>query len=262
MVLNIYMKDSLLIPFITALLFAAHPLHTEVVANIKGRDEIVTFLFCLLATGLLYSYVTKNSKLAFIGGIVCYFIALFSKESAITFIAIIPMFYYFFTKAERGKYFSTALAMIACTVVFLFVRRKVLGNVETLIPVEDNSIAGIKDIILQKANAIYLLGVYLKLLIFPSPLIADGSYNHFPVIGLTSWKFLMPALIFSAAGIYAVINFKKKDTVSFCNSLFFRYGFNCFKCDNSDRNKLWRTVNVCSFAWLLPDCLQFSFQNY
>ena len=32
-----------------ALLFAAHPVHTEAVANIKGRDEILVLLGCLLA---------------------------------------------------------------------------------------------------------------------------------------------------------------------------------------------------------------------
>jgi len=31
------------IPFIASLLFVVHPIHTEVVANVKGRDEIMTF---------------------------------------------------------------------------------------------------------------------------------------------------------------------------------------------------------------------------
>ena len=31
--------------FITALLFSLHPIHTEVVANIKSRDELLCFLF-------------------------------------------------------------------------------------------------------------------------------------------------------------------------------------------------------------------------
>jgi len=32
------------LPFIAALLFAVHPVHTEIVANIKGRDEILVSL--------------------------------------------------------------------------------------------------------------------------------------------------------------------------------------------------------------------------
>jgi tetratricopeptide (TPR) repeat protein len=220
-VLNLYLNDSLLIPFISTLLFAAHPIHTEVVANIKGRDEIMTLLLCLLSVWSLHSYASKNSKLGFLGGIVCFFIALFAKESAVTFIAVIVMLYYFFTKAEGKKYFNTTIAMIACTAIFLIIRRNVLGNVETLIPVEDNSIAGIKDLVIQKANAIYIMGVYLKLLFFPSPLIADGSYNHFPVIGLSNWKFLVPAAVYASAFVYAILNFRKKDPASFAILYFF-----------------------------------------
>ena len=34
--------------FLTALFFLAHPIHTEAIANIKGRDEIMALLFSLL----------------------------------------------------------------------------------------------------------------------------------------------------------------------------------------------------------------------
>ena len=220
-VLNLYMNDALLIPFISSLLFAAHPLHTEVVANIKGRDEIVCFLLCLLAAWSLYLYVTKDSTRAFITGITFYFIALFAKESAITFLAVIPLFFYFFTSAENGKYIKTLSAMGACTIIFLLIRSKVLGHVITLIPIEDNSLAAIKNIFVQKANAIYILGVYLKLMILPFPLISDGSYNHFPPIGLTSWKFLVPFIILISAAVYSILKFKKKDIVSFSILYFF-----------------------------------------
>lgn len=220
-VLNRYMNDALLIPFITALLFAVHPLHTEVVANIKGRDEIVCFLFCLLAIWSFHSYATKGKIKAFIAGIVCFFIALFAKESAITFLAVIPLFFYFFTTAETGKYFKTISALGVCVLVFLLIRNKVLGNVESLIPMEDNSLVAIKNIFLQRANAIYLMGVYLKLMVLPFPLISDGSYNHFPPVGLSSWKFLIPFLIFISSGVFAILKFKSKDIVAFSILYFF-----------------------------------------
>ena len=37
------------VPFLATLLFALHPLHTEAVANIKGRDEIMSMLGAILA---------------------------------------------------------------------------------------------------------------------------------------------------------------------------------------------------------------------
>lgn len=41
--------DWTIIAFVSALLFVAHPVHTEVVANIKGRDEIMTLLGALIS---------------------------------------------------------------------------------------------------------------------------------------------------------------------------------------------------------------------
>lgn len=219
--LSRYMNDSLIIPFLAALLFAAHPIHTEVVANIKSRDEIVCLLLSLTAAYFFHSYATKNSTAALLAGIGSFFAALFSKESAITFIAIIPLMYYFFTNAKKHKYLVTTISMVVCASIFLLIRWKILGNTTTLTPVEDNSLVAIKDTLVQRANAIYILGVYLKLFIYPEPLLADGSYNHFPAVGLFSWKFLVPFIIFVFGAVYALIRFRKKDIVSFSIIYFF-----------------------------------------
>ena len=186
------LQGDLFIPFVTSLLFAAHPLHTEVVANIKSRDEIVCLLLVITACFFLYNYVTRNSTKALLVGVLAYFIALFSKESAITFLAVVPLIYYFFTNAAKQKYILTIIGMGLATVVFLIIRRNVLGNTESLIPIEDNSLVAIKNIIVQRANAIYIFGHYLLLMIYPVNLIVEGSYNHFKEVVLTSWKFLLP----------------------------------------------------------------------
>ena len=41
---------SVLIAFSATLLYALHPIHTEAVANIKGRDEIMVFMGAIMAT--------------------------------------------------------------------------------------------------------------------------------------------------------------------------------------------------------------------
>jgi tetratricopeptide (TPR) repeat protein len=220
-VLSKYMNGSLLVPFITALIFAAHPLHTEVVANIKSRDEIVCFLLVLAAISLFHNYVTQNSMKSLIAGIAVFFVSLLAKESAITFIAVVPLMFYFFTNATSDKYYKTVGGMIAVTAIFLLIRSKVLGHVESLIPMEDNSLVAIKGFLLQRANAIYIMGVYLYKFIIPYPLISDASYNTFPPVELSSWKFLVPFVLLIGAAVYAVMNFKKKDPISFSIIYFF-----------------------------------------
>ncbi|MEZ4984142.1 MAG: hypothetical protein R2795_03750, partial [Saprospiraceae bacterium] len=58
------------IPLLATLVFAAHPLHTEAVANIKGRDEIITLLGSLAALGLLL----KGRLPHLVGAGVCFFL--------------------------------------------------------------------------------------------------------------------------------------------------------------------------------------------
>jgi hypothetical protein len=40
----------------TVLLFIAHPIHTEVVGNIKSRDELLCFLFSFLSIHFILKY--------------------------------------------------------------------------------------------------------------------------------------------------------------------------------------------------------------
>ena len=221
LVLSKFMSNKLTVPFIAALLFASHPLHTEVVANIKSRDEIVSFLFLMLTAGLYHDYVVKNSKKSFLLGTFTYLVALFTKESSVTFLAVIPLMFYFFTNAGKIKYYRVLLAMGGCAAFFLLIRMQVLGNVKTLIPPEDNSLLEIKGFLLQRVNAFYIMGHYLKLLVWPAPLVSDGSYNTFPEIGITSWKFFVPFMVFIGAAVYAIITFKKKDPIAFAILYFF-----------------------------------------
>ena len=77
--------------FLATALFAAHPIHTEVVANIKGCDEIVTLLGSLGALWLvLKAFDTGKTMYAALSGLV-FFLACLSKENAATFVVVIPL---------------------------------------------------------------------------------------------------------------------------------------------------------------------------
>src|SRR6185436_1377839 len=50
------------IAFIGALVFAVHPIHTEVVANIKSRDELLCYFFGFWSLNLFMNYM-KSGKM-------------------------------------------------------------------------------------------------------------------------------------------------------------------------------------------------------
>src|SRR3972149_9432274 len=76
LLMNLFRNFHPIFSFITTLLFIAHPIHTEVVANIKSRDEILAFLNLIIGVFLLlfaYKNQKTNFKLIFLSCIFFYF---------------------------------------------------------------------------------------------------------------------------------------------------------------------------------------------
>ena len=216
-----YFEGQMIIPFLTVMLFTVHPIHAEVVANIKSRDEILAFLFCLLSAGMFHRWIYNSKTTSLVLACFFYFVALFAKESAITFLLIFPLMFYFFTPAEKKHYINAEIPLLLLTGIFLLIRRKILGPFSGSVPIIDNFIAGQDGFIAQRVNAIYMLGYYLKTILFPNILISDGSYNHFKAVTITDWKFLVSAVVFLGGMIYAILNFRKKEISSFAILFFF-----------------------------------------
>lgn len=199
---------------VAVLLFLLHPLHTEVVANIKGRDEILTFLFSLFAFRYilldLQSQNKKNKRLLIWSG-VFFFLALMSKENAITFLFIIPISLYFFTEAKRRDYFRIAVPLLVATFLFLYIRGQVLGYGFGDAPNElmNNPFLGMSGAE-KMATIIYTWGIYLKLLIFPHPLTYDYYPYHIPVMSWSDSIVWLIAVLYIAIGLYALLYMRKK----------------------------------------------------
>ncbi|MDR3351233.1 MAG: hypothetical protein LBN98_06320 [Prevotellaceae bacterium] len=111
------------VPVIATLLFIAHPVHVEAVANIKGRDEIMTFLGALMALFYTLRWLdTRQPHFLFIT-FLCFLGGAFAKENALTFLAIIPVTIYF-----TGQYkLKHLLLFTALTVIPVFLLLKGQG---------------------------------------------------------------------------------------------------------------------------------------
>ena len=85
-----------MLAFVSTALFVAHPVHTEVVANLKSRDELLSFLNLVLTLLMALIYVDSQKRKYFFLSLLFFYLALLSKETAITGLALIPLFFYFF----------------------------------------------------------------------------------------------------------------------------------------------------------------------
>jgi len=217
-VLRKYMsKAHTLIPFVITLLYAAHPIHTEVVSNIKSRDEIMSFFFLMLTLLLLHKWFAKRKWWGLIVSLPIFFLAFLSKEGVITMLFIFPLMAWYFTEAKSKTILIGSLLPIIPALVYIIIRHQITSkySVSSSISILDNFLVGATDSTTHFATAVLLLGKYLLLTIIPYQLVCDYSYNQIPIIGLTNHLFIISVAVYLAISIYVIKNFRKKSPLIF-----------------------------------------------
>ena len=204
------------IPFIASLLFLAHPIHTEVVANIKGRDEIMTVLGSLGALYYTLRYLDTDKIKYLVFSSIVLFLGLMSKENAITFLAVIPLSVYYFTNHSLKRNFIALLPLIAVSVIYLFIRNQVIGFTIGASAGELMNNPYLHATTGEKfATIFYTMVLYIKLLIFPHPLTYDYYPKQIPIIEWSDFRAIISLAIYLGMGAIALIGLKKKTVISY-----------------------------------------------
>ncbi len=206
------------LPFVATLLFVIHPIHIEVVANIKGRDEIMVFLFSFASLLACLRYAKNNSIITLIMASVYLFLGLLSKENAITFLAVIPVALYFFTDMSLSKIGRAMLPLLGVTILFLFIRYRVIGyfmsNGSEITDIMNNPFYGM-TFGERTATVFYTLGKYIALLVFPHPLTHDYYPYQIPKMQWSNVESMMSLMVYIGLAIFAVWSLFKKSIPGF-----------------------------------------------
>jgi len=216
--MKIFRKYNYVVPLLITVLFIAHPVHTEVVANIKSRDEILSFLFCILSVycSLQYYCYNKPQYYIFLSWIF-FFLAVLSKETVLMYAVIIPMIYYFFTDFSIRKDIIIAAPYIGIVLVYMLIRGHVLDSItfNEKMDVINNSLMAAKPGTDRLATTMYALGKYIVLLFVPITLTFDYSYKQIPVVSLSNLLALLSIAVYAGLLGFALLRLKRKDAVSF-----------------------------------------------
>jgi hypothetical protein len=210
------------VPFLAALLYVVHPLHTEAVANIKGRDEILAMLFSMSS---LYFFLKNvgNDKVQLVAyGLVSYFLALLAKENALTMVLIIPLTLHFFSTLSFKKALKSGISLVAVTVLYFIIRWGVIGNIFQNQPITDlmnNPFTGM-SIDQKVATILYTLGFYVKLLFIPHPLTHDYYPYKIAMMSFGNWQVWVSILLFTGLVVLAWRGFRNRSVLSY-SILFF-----------------------------------------
>lgn len=201
---------------LVTLIFLAHPVHTEVVANIKGRDEMLSFLNLVLAIWFLlrpYSHTRKNIWLRALPYFFFY-LAMLSKESAFIGLLIIPLTLFFSGRVSVKQIFVRSLPFLLLFFVFQLQKYLIMGwsgnsglNNPVTYPYQTLS---------AKLMATFVIFSHsVKLLVFPFPLSSNYAYNQIPVTHWASPDFISGVILSVLALYFCFRNISKKQILNF-----------------------------------------------
>ncbi|MDX2069839.1 MAG: hypothetical protein SFV55_15530 [Haliscomenobacter sp.] len=208
---------------LATLLYILHPIHSEAVANVKGRDEIMAALGAVGALYASWRYAQTGELRWNIIASVIFFLGLLSKENALTFIAVIPLALYYFGSASKRHLLINAGTLALTGVVYLALRYAVVGQ---LLGGPDADPNPMNDpfVNLSTSNkyaTIFLtLGWYLKLMVFPHPLTHDYYPYHVPVVGFDDWRALLGLALHVALAGVAIWGLWKKNVPTFAAAFY------------------------------------------
>ncbi|WP_281321957.1 tetratricopeptide repeat protein [Flavobacterium aestivum] len=218
MLCRLFKETNKWLSFGIALLFALHPLHTEVVANIKSLDEVLSLLFFILST----NWLIKKDGYSW-QSCLFFFLALLSKEGAITFI---PVWFLLFIQIKGQsviRAFKNVLPLLITGAIWLLIRTLVINSGSPVVPYTyaDNSILACDDLLTQRLTAITILGKNLLHFIYPVGMSYDYSYPQIPCATFTSVELWLALIFLLALLATAIYYFKRKPIISF--GIFFFY---------------------------------------
>ncbi len=224
--------------FVT-LVFAMHPIHSEVVANIKSRDEILSLLFVLLTLIQFDQFFkNKNWKNGLLMG-VFFFLAMLSKEYGAVLLLIVPVWAFIAQKKwDTVQLIWAVIPLVAAFLPYYFLRvgAVMVGDPQDVKPDVLNDYFMYAKGDETKATQIYILLKYFLLQLYPFPLASDYSFKtiafrHFSspevmvsivlhltmVVGVV-YAIFKKHLILAFAGMYYLFN------LMLINNLIFNIG--------------------------------------
>src|SRR5439155_9770900 len=183
---------------LAGLLFAVHPVHTEVVANGVGRAEVLAAALALLALLLGRRAAWRGWDLpASLAAASAYGVALLAKEHTVALLLMLPLGDLLLTDGGSLRRFAAGLtgrrklfyaALGAITAGYLALRATALGGV---VGAEGHGFQAIlywanpaasAPLTARILTALRVLAMAVGLLIWPHPLSADYSYRQIPLI--------------------------------------------------------------------------------
>ncbi len=212
--------------FLCAILFLILPIHTEVVANITGRSELLALFFSLLA---LLEFSKEKINFYLLG--LWSFLAIGGKETGIVIIPIIALLLYHKENKINleilKKYFKEISAVVIGIGFYFFLRLFSL-SVDNFFGIKTSLIENpllFADIWSRTATALKILWMYFYKTFWPVNLCNDYSFNQIPIIH--NWLNIetILGLLIIVFPVFLIIKYSNKKPVLSLGATIFLFAF-------------------------------------
>jgi tetratricopeptide (TPR) repeat protein len=172
---NHFFADNSWLAFFITILFAVHPIHTEVVNNIQNRGEVIAFLFTILSMDLFLTFTKSNHSKYLILALFTFICALLCSPFSIIGIIVLVFYMILFQQEKiRSVAFLTIVILSFLSVIYFILTYKKMAD--TIFFVQ-NPIVEYTTFI-DKFSMICMSAImYFKLLLFPVKLSFYYGYN-------------------------------------------------------------------------------------
>ncbi|HLW31896.1 MAG TPA: hypothetical protein VKX40_06520, partial [Aequorivita sp.] len=220
---SLFKNNHWFLPLLITLFFVVHPIHTEVVGNIKSRDELLCFLFALLALASAIKFARKQQKRWLFGVFAFMILSLLSKLSSLTFLAIIPLAIYFFEDVDKKGFLKLIGAMLVPVVLYKIINTQLIEATanRNLLFIENPLFVNGAGFIEKIPMAFFSVFYYLKLLFVPHPLISYYGYEHVTIVGWDNLYVWLGVAIVVPLAIFTIVKLRTKSVLVFGLAFFF-----------------------------------------
>ncbi|MBN2682045.1 MAG: hypothetical protein JXR58_06020, partial [Bacteroidales bacterium] len=218
---KMFFRQDNLFSFLVVILFMAHPVHTEVVASLKNRDELLSFIFSISATYLAFVFIDRKKILFLMLAAFLIFIAYLSKPSALVFVALIPLCLYFFRNIRIKELVIVFIAIFVFAIVARYLPKWILDNGNRGYYFIENPLVEGVGLLKTLGTGMTSLWFYFKMLFLPYPLLFYYGYDTIPIVSLFNPIAIFSLLLHLTLLIIAILNLKKKSIISFSILFYF-----------------------------------------
>jgi len=193
-------------PFIAAMLFATHPIHTEAVTWIAGIPDLSFTFFSLLS---FYFYTRSQTTGNYLLSIMSFSIAVFCKEPALTLPIFLVAYDHLYRKEENLSTvrLSRHIPFISVAIIYLTLRTYALGG---FAPKQRHAELSTFQYII---NVFPLFSQYIKKIFVPLDL--NAFYVFHPIASLYEMRGWLSCIIAALFIFLSCVAWKKQKAVFF-----------------------------------------------